>query len=278
MQDSRRPSSLMASRAVFIVTFFILSAPSICRADVATGLCEIGWALLIIIAPVESLIFLIYDRLRKKISGPIRYYKKINGYEILAIVFCANLASSFAGIFFQFYKYKLENLVTLGIAFVLSIIIEYLVYKIYFLIQWRQKALGLLNITIIGNVVTYAMFFLPMATVDLLGPFDYDRFAHYASQNVVAAISEYYAIPDNTEFDFDLAKLRRYGYKPYEREKFGIKTKFEVEIKVIGNGSNTKIATWHKMGRRVYLVDENVHITEKLKTELDEDLREELGL
>ena len=278
MPNNRLPSSLMAGRAVFIVPFFILSAPSICRADVATALCEIGWGLLIIIAPIEAFVFIIYDRLRKKISGPARYLKRIDGFEILAIVLCANIASSLAGIFFQFYKYKLENLITLGIAFVLSIIIEYLVYKIYFLIQWRQKALGLLNITIIGNVVTYAIFFLPMATADLLGPFDYDRFAFYTSNNVVGTISNYYSDPENTEFDFDLETLRQYGYKPYEREKFGIKTKFDVEIKVVGNGSNKRIATWHKKGRHVYLVDGNVHITEKLKTELDDDLRDELGL
>lgn len=278
MPDNGHPSSTRVSRTVFIVPLIILLAPSICRADVATSLMELGWLLLIIIAPIEALVFLIYDRLRKKIAGPAGYFEKINGIEILAIVFGANLTSSFAGIFFHFYKYKLENLITLCIAFVLSIIIEYLVYKTYFLIQRRKKALGLLNISIIGNVVTYAIFFLPIATADLLTSFDYDRFASRASYNVLNAMADYYSIPTNTEFDLDIATLRSYGYKELERERFGIKTNLEVETRVVGNRSDPKIATWHKKGRHVYLVDKNLEITEKLKTELDDDLKAELGL
>jgi hypothetical protein len=91
-------------------------------------------------------------------------------------------------------------------------------------------------------------------------------------------IVEYYAIPTNTEFDFDLATLRSYGYKEPEREKFGIKIKLEVETRVVGDSSNPRIATWHKKGRHVYIVDKNLEIIEKLKTELDDDLKAELDL
>jgi len=277
MAENGRPSSLMAGRAAFIAPLTVLLAPSICRADVATGLYEIGWLLLIMIAPIEAFVFIVYDRRRKKISDPVGNFKKINGFEILGVVFGTNLVSSYAGLFLRFYKYRLENLVTLLIALVLSIIIEYLFYKIYFLIRSRKKAFGLLNIAIIGNLVTYALFFLPFAVADSLSSFDYDRFALRASENVVAAIANYYSVPENTEFSFDLVTLRRYGYKEYELGKFGVKRKFGVETKVVGNGSNPRIATWHKKGRRVYLVDKNLQITEKLKTELDEGLREELG-
>jgi hypothetical protein len=136
----------------------------------------------------------------------------------------------------------------------------------------------LLNISIIGNVITYTIFFLPSATAGSLTWYNYDRLACNAAYNVLAAISEYYAIPTNTKFDFDIAALRRYGYKEPEREKFGMKTKFEVEIKVVVGSSNPRIATWHKKGRHVYLVDKNLEITEKLVTDLDYDLRAELGL
>jgi hypothetical protein len=198
--------------------------------------------------------------------------------EILTIVLVANLASSVAGFFFQFYKYRLENLITLGIAFVLSIIIEWLVYIIYFIFQRRKKVIELLNICIIGNVATYLIFFLPSATVNLLSPFDYDRIARNAARNIVFAKSDYYAIPSNTDINFDLATLRSYGYREPEREAYGIKIKMEVEIKVLEDRSNPRIATWHKKGRRVFLVDKNLDITEKLKTELDVNLKAALGL
>ena len=193
-------------------------------------------------------------------------------------VLMANLASSVAGSFFQFYKYRLENLIILGIAFVLSILIEWLVYIIYFLTQRKKKALELLNICIIGNVATYLMFFFPQATAHVLTPFDYDRLAWQSAQNVTVAMSEYYAEPSNLEIAFDLATLRRYGYKKPEREAFGIKIKLGIEIKALTDSLNPKIATWHKQGRKVYLVDNKANIIEKLKTELDDELKSELGL
>ena len=38
-----------------------------------------------------------------------------------------------------------------------------------------------------------------------------------------------------------------------------------VEIKVLEDRSKPRIATWHKKGRRVYLVDKNLDIIEKLR-------------
>ncbi|CAB1063493.1 hypothetical protein D1BOALGB6SA_8276 [Olavius sp. associated proteobacterium Delta 1] len=274
--DKPHQASSMANRIVFLVTLFLLLAPSICRADVATALIEIGFLFLVLIVPIEAYVFCNYPKLRNKLSSSDKLYEKMGGMEILTIVLVANLASSAAGSFFQFYKYRLENLITLGIAFVLSIIIEWLVYIIYFLIQRRKKVLELLNICIIGNLTTYLIFFLPPASVNLLSSFDYDRLARGAARNVVDAKIGYYDIPTNTDISFDLATLRSYGYREPEREAFGIKIKMEVEIKVLEDRSNPRIATWHKKGRRVFLVDKNLDITEILKTELDDDLKLEL--
>jgi hypothetical protein len=276
--DKRHQASIMVNRIVFLVALFLLLAPSICRADMATALSEIGLLFLVLIVPIEAFVFCNYPKLRNKLSSSDKLFEKIGGMEILTIVFLANLASSAAGSFFQFYKYRLENLITLGIAFVLSIIIEWLVYIIYFLLQKRKKILELLNICIIGNVATYLIFFLPSASVNLLSSFDYDNLAWGLARNVVDAKMEYYSIPTNTDTSFDLETLRSCGYREREREAFGIKVKIEIEIRVLEDRSNPRIATWHKKGRRVYLVDKNLDIIEKLKTELDDDLRLELGL
>ena len=275
--DMRLQTSTMINRKVFLVTLFLLLTPSICRADIATALCEISLLFLVLIVPIEAFVFCNYPKLRnKQLSSSDKLFEKLGGMEILTIVLLANLASSAAGSFFQFYKYRLENLITLGIAFVLSIIIEWLVYIIYFLLQKRKKVLELLNICIIGNVATYLIFFLPSVTVNLLSPFDYDRIARGAARNVVDAKMDYYSIPTNTDTSFDLATLRSYGYREPEREAYGIKVKIEVEIKVLEDRSNPKVATWHKKGRRVFLVDKNLDIIEKLKTELDADLKSAL--
>jgi hypothetical protein len=278
MSDKRQKTSIMVTRTAFLVTLFLLLAPNICRADVATALSEISVLFLVLIVPIEAFIFSNYPKLRNKLSSSDKLFEKMRGMEILTIVLMANLASSAAGSFFQFYKYRLENLITLGIAFVLSIIIEWLVYIIYFILQRRKKVIELLNICIIGNVATYLIFFLPSATVNLLSPFDYDRIAWGAAWNVVDAKMGYYAEPTNTDINFDLAILRDYGYKEPEREAYGIKVKIEVEIKVLEDSSNPRVATWHKKGRRVYLVDKNLKITEELKTDLDDGLKLELDL
>jgi len=276
--DKRHQTSIIVIKTVFLVTLFLLLAPSICRADVATDLSEISLLFLVLIVPIEAFVFSNYPKLRNKLSSSDKLFEKMGGMEILTIVLMANLASSTAGSFFQFYKYRLENLITLGIAFVLSIIIEWLVYMIYFILQRRKKVVELLNICIIGNMATYLIFFLPSATVNLLSPFDYDRIAQGAARNVVDAKMGYYTEPTNTDTNFDLAKLRDYGYREPERKAFGINVKIEVEIKVLEDRSNPRVATWHKKGRRVFLVDNNLNIVEKLKTELDDDLKLELGL
>ncbi|MHC4694750.1 MAG: hypothetical protein ACYS67_18585 [Planctomycetota bacterium] len=276
--NNRYQASIMVNRVVIFVTLFLFLTPKICRADVATGLIEIGLPLLLFIVPIEAFVFYKYSRLRNKLTSTVKSFDKIiGGLEILAIVLWANLASSAAGYFFQFYKYKIENLMTISIAFVLSIIIEWLVYKTYFLIQRHKKAFGLFNICIIGNAVTYLIFFLPFAATPTLTSTDYDRLAMRASRNVVEAISGYYSEPTNTEFNIDLATLRKYGYKEPEREAFGIKLKMDVETKVVGSNSNPIVATWHKKGRRVYLIDKNMKLIEKLRTELEGDLKAELG-
>jgi hypothetical protein len=276
--DKRHRTFFIVFRTVFLVALFLFLAPSVCRADVATALCEISLLFLFLIIPIEAFVFFNYPSLRNKLFSSDKLFEKIGGMEILTIVLVANLASSVTGFFFQFYKYRLENLITLSLAFVLSIIIEWLVYIIYFLLQKRKKVFELLNICIIGNVATYLIFFLPSATVNLLSPFDYDRIARGAARNVVGAKMGYYAEPTNTDINFDLATLREYGYREPEREAYGIKVKIEVEIKVLEDSSNPRIAIWHKKGRRVFLVDKNLDIIEKLKTELDADLKLELDL
>ena len=275
--EKRSQTCNMGIRIAFLTPIFLL-APSICRADMATALSEIGLLFLVLIVPIEALVFNNYPKLRNKLFSSDKLFEKIGGMEILTIVTLANLASSAAGSFFNFYKYRLENLITLVIAFVLSIIIEWLVYIIYFILQRRIKVIELLNICIIGNVATYLIFFLPSASVNLLSSYDYDNLARGLALSVVDAKMGYYSDPTNTDPSFDLETLRKYGYSEPEREEFGIKVKIKVNIKVLEDRSNPRIATWHKKGKRVFLVDKDLNIIEILKTELDADLRVELGI
>ena len=278
LSDKLNQAPVTVNRVVFLVPLFLLSVPSTCRVDVATALSQIGFLLLVLIVPIEALVFINYPKLKNKLSNSPKSFEKISGMEILTIVLVANLASSAAGSFFHIYKYRLENLITISIAFVLSILIEWLIYVTYFLIQRRKKALELLNICILANVVTYLIFFFPQASVNLLSSYDYDRFAQSSAFNVAGIVSDYYANPNNTDFNFDRAKLREYGYKDWEREAYWIKIKMEVEIKFLEDSSNPRIAIWHKKGRRVFLIDKNLDIVENLKTELNDDLKAELDL
>jgi len=268
----------MVIRIAILTAVLLFLDPSICRADVATALSEIGLLFLVLIVPIEALVFNNYPKLRNKLSSSDKLFEKTGGIEILTIVTLANLASSAAGSFFHFYKYRLENLITLGIAFVLSIIIEWLVYIAYFILQKRKKVIELLNICIIGNVATYLIFFLPSASVNLLTSYDYDNLARGVAMSVVDAKMGYYSYPINKDPSFDLETLRNYGYSEPEREEFGIKVKIRVNVKVLEDRSNPRIATWHKKGKRVFLVDKDLNIIEILKTELDADLRVELGI
>jgi hypothetical protein len=50
--DKRHQASIMVNRTVFLVTIFLLFAPNICRADMATALNEISLLFLVLIVPI----------------------------------------------------------------------------------------------------------------------------------------------------------------------------------------------------------------------------------
>jgi hypothetical protein len=113
-------------------------------ADVITPLSYYTLPLLIPIILLEAvLLFLLF---RKWFVG-VKWWK-----AALISVF-ANLASSAVGLAIPLYKNRTENMMWIGLAFVLSVFIEWVLYMPFI----RQKYWALFGISAIANLASYIL-------------------------------------------------------------------------------------------------------------------------
>ena len=256
------------SKSIFILPILhIFFLPAIALADVAMPLATGTVVGFVLILPIEIGVFYVYLWIKYR---DLKYVKSeiLKKRSIILIVILANIVTSLLGTSFTIYRYLINNLITVGLGFVLSLIIEWGVYVLYF-IKTGIRVRDSFFITCVGNVLTYLVICLPVALAGVEGPSDFDRRARGEARNVHTLVTSYFTdYPDDT---VDMEKLVEYGYwgnEYVERKIYGIKIKMKqrMRVKVSGHRSNFKIVTWHEKGRKIFTMDAEGKIHEELKS------------
>lgn len=143
----------MDNKVLFLILFAILLLPQLASADVIVPLSFLTIPLIPLIVIIEAVIF--WEIVNKIIKVPVGFWK------LILVTFIANIVISLLGTLIPIYKYTSENLIWIGVAFVLSVFIEWGIY-IPFFRKVAIKTIDLLRISFIGNLITYAIlaFFL----------------------------------------------------------------------------------------------------------------------
>jgi hypothetical protein len=126
-------------------------------ADIITPLSYYTIPLLIPIILAEAIVcFLLVRKFQRA--------EKVSFWKILLSVATANVVSSFVGMLIPLYKDRMANLLWIGVALVLSILIEWAVLLIF--LRRRLRPVDLLAISAVMNFVSYLYF----AVMELLRP------------------------------------------------------------------------------------------------------------
>ena len=146
----------MGNKFLYLIIFIILFLPQLASADVIIPLSFLTIPLIPLIVIIEAVTF--WEIANKIIKVPIGFWK------LILVIFIANIVTSLLGTFIPMYKYTSENLIWIGVAFVLSVFIEWGIY-IPFFRKNTIKIIDLLKISFVGNLITYAIlvFFLVMS-------------------------------------------------------------------------------------------------------------------
>ena len=119
--------------------------PKIVFADIITPLSLVTIPLIPGIVLVEFIVFWIARKINK-------FDAKL--YLLFVAVFVANVTTSFMGTIFPLYKSAVQNTMFVGIAFILSVLVEWGIYELFF--RKKINVLNLFLISLIGNMLTYA--------------------------------------------------------------------------------------------------------------------------
>ena len=133
----------------FLVLVIAALVPVPAAADVITPLSYVTVPLLPVIIIVEALVFLLLSR--KWLHVPVGFWK------VLGVMAVANLVTSLLGTFVPIYRYAGENVFWIGVAFVLSVVVEWGVYIALFR-ELRTRRWGALILSVGANLATYVPF------------------------------------------------------------------------------------------------------------------------
>jgi len=138
---------------LFLIIFTFLFSPQFASADVIIPLSFLTIPLIPLIVIIEAVIF--WEIANKNIKVPIGFWK------LILVTFIANIVTSLLGIIIPIYKYTSTNLIWIGVAFALSVFVEWGIY-IPFFRKFTIKIIDLLRISFVANLITYAIlaFFL----------------------------------------------------------------------------------------------------------------------
>ena len=138
---------------MFLIIFTFLFSPQFASADVIIPLSFLTIPLIPLIVIIEAVIF--WEIANKNIKVPIGFWK------LILVTFIANIVTSLLGIIIPIYKYISTNLIWIGVAFALSVFVEWGIY-IPFFRKFTIKIIDLLRISFVANLITYAIlaFFL----------------------------------------------------------------------------------------------------------------------
>ena len=255
----------MIKKSLIFTIFVLLSLPGIVLANAAVPLTGISFFEFFLIILIEIIVFYVYLWIKhRKLRG--LKFSILKGKRIVFIVIIANIATTLPGFIVPVGVYKIYTLITLGIAFVLSFLIEWGIYVLYF----RKSNVSVLDSFITsctGNVLTYLIILMPPAMANVDQPYLFDRYAKSAARNAAIAAYSYYADHEDDKEIITVDKLKKGGYKDPERNLFyGITLKQNVRITMSGDIESLKITTWHDKGEHVFIVDSSGKISKKLKT------------
>lgn len=135
----------MKSKLLLIITLMLILLPKIVFADIITPLSMMTIPLIPGIVLLEFIVFWIARKI-------IKFDAKL--YILFVAVFVANTVTSILGTVFPLYKSAAENMMAVAAAFVMSVLIEWAVYELFF--RKKIKVLPLFAVSLGGNIITYA--------------------------------------------------------------------------------------------------------------------------
>jgi hypothetical protein len=146
--NNRNKNNNMSKKLLSLTILSFLVFPQIVLADVIVPLSTVTFPLIPFIILIETLVFWLMANKLMKI--------KVGFWKSLLIVAIANLATSLIGTIIPLYKYAIGNLIWIGIAFILSVFIEWAIYLPFF---WKNKVkkTDLLKLSLAGNFITYTI-------------------------------------------------------------------------------------------------------------------------
>jgi len=116
-------------------------------ADIIIPLSFVTIPLIPVIVLIEVLVFWLIARKAKVPVGFLR---------LVLATFAANIATSVVGTLIPLYRYTAQNLIGIGIAFVVSVLVEWRLYVLFFR-KTRILIPYLLKVSFLGNLITYAI-------------------------------------------------------------------------------------------------------------------------
>lgn len=135
----------MRNKYLFMVILALVFLPKVAFADLIVPISMLTVPLIPGIVLAEFIVFWIA---RKMIGFDVKLYM------LLLAVFLANLLTSILGTIFPLYKSISRNMMILAEAFVLSVLVEWGIYELFFRKKIGKTALFLVSLG--GNVITYA--------------------------------------------------------------------------------------------------------------------------
>lgn len=136
----------MKSKGWIIMLFSLIFLLKSVSADIITPLSFATIPLIPFIIIIEA--FLFWILINKSLKIQVGFWK------LILIALLANIITSLLGTFVPIYRFAVENLIWIGIAFVFSVLIEWPVY-VYFLRKFEIKKSDLLMVSFIANLATY---------------------------------------------------------------------------------------------------------------------------
>lgn len=136
----------MKRKTLLIAALMLVFLPKIVFADIIMPVSMVTIPLIPGIVLVEFIVFWIARRM-------IKFDEKL--YLLFVAVFVANAATSILGTFFPLYKHAAENMMVILAAFVMSVLVEWGIYELFF--RKKIKALALFAVSLGGNIITYIL-------------------------------------------------------------------------------------------------------------------------
>lgn len=149
-QDQRDLQNDKKNYFVLSILVFLL-LPEVVSADVAWPLSIYTIPLIPVIVLIEALVFWLIANIVLK--------DQIGFWKIILVILIANIITSLLGTFIPLSRFTIDNFIWIGVTFLFSVLIEWVIYLQLFK-KIIIKNLDLLAISFVGNAITYTLLVL----------------------------------------------------------------------------------------------------------------------